>query len=128
MKADRFVSMAVVTILILCTVTIHFERQQVDYIYLDGQYYALTSERLDIRGGMRGETVGTITQNAPVLSRQHEGDSNALPLGTQVYAICTEGLSYDKVLHYRNALTYFADGRDLVVRMYFKQIPRKEVP
>ena len=111
LKSRTFI-IAFVTISVVLSVLVYFENQQADYVYLNGQYYALTSEPLDVCGGLRGEAIGTVTQNA--------GDSNALPVGAKVCAIRTEGLPYDDQLHYSHALTYYSNGEYRIARHFLR--------
>lgn len=60
LKSRTFI-IAFVTISVVLSVLVYFENQQADYVYLNGQYYALTSEPLDVCGGLRGEAIGTVT-------------------------------------------------------------------
>lgn len=116
------------SVFVLCSAVLYHQNQQFDYIYLDGCYYGLTQEKLETRGAARGTAVGTIQRSTSISSRQHDGDSNLLPVGTIIYSIDRSALGYEEQLHYDYALTYFLDGEYRLARLYLQQgetVPQK---
>ena len=85
MQTRRLISI-LLSVFVLCSAVLYHQKQQFDYIYLDGYYYALTQEKLETRGTARGTAVGTIQRTTSVSSNQQSGDSNCLPVGAVIYS------------------------------------------
>lgn len=128
MKKKLLIFILVAVLLISCALIIYHQKQQFDYLYINGAYYALTQEKLETRGAARGTAVGTIQRNTSVSSNQQSGDSNCLPVGAVIYSIDSSALGYEEQLHYDYALTYFMDGEYRLARLYLQQgepVPQK---
>ena len=105
MKTIHLISI-LLSVFVLCSAVLYHQKQQFDYLYLDGAYYMLTSEKICTHSGSVGASFGTIRRNAPISARQQDGDSNVLSVGSAVYAINTSTLPSTDRLHYTGAIAY----------------------